>query len=172
MARAGGPRGAYVVDIGTGERLRRKADVARMPASVEKLYTSATAMLRYGAEGTLTTGAGRRRCRTTAGTIAGDVVLRGGGDPTFNATAAAALAEQLARRRPDAHHGPRDRRRVRVRRLPRPAVLELPTSSDVGPLSALAFNHGRTGKRRPYFQASPPRFAAEAFAGGAQARAA
>ena len=29
-----------------------RADVARMPASVEKLYTTATAMLRYGADGT------------------------------------------------------------------------------------------------------------------------
>jgi D-alanyl-D-alanine carboxypeptidase/D-alanyl-D-alanine-endopeptidase (penicillin-binding protein 4) len=30
-------------------------------------------------------------------------------------------------------------------------------------LSALSFNRGRTGKRRPYFQASPALFAAQAF---------
>jgi D-alanyl-D-alanine carboxypeptidase/D-alanyl-D-alanine-endopeptidase (penicillin-binding protein 4) len=36
-------------------------------------------------------------------------------------------------------------------------------TSDVGPLSALSYQHGRTGKRRPYFQASPARFAAQAF---------
>ena len=36
-------------------------------------------------------------------------------------------------------------------------------SSDVGPLSALSFNRGRTGKRRPYFQVSPALFAAQAF---------
>ena len=37
------------------------------------------------------------------------------------------------------------------------------TSSYVGPLSALTFNRGFTGKRRPLFQASPPLFAAKAF---------
>ena len=34
--------------------------------------------------------------------------------------------------------------------------------SDV-PLSALAFNHGRTGKSAPYYQASPAKFTAQAF---------
>src|SRR5262249_36991597 len=38
------------------------------------------------------------------------------------------------------------------------------TSSEVGPLSALSFNHGRTGLRAPYFQATPAKFTAEAFA--------
>ena len=37
------------------------------------------------------------------------------------------------------------------------------TSSYVGPLSALTFNRGFTGKRRPLFQASPPLSAAKAF---------
>jgi D-alanyl-D-alanine carboxypeptidase/D-alanyl-D-alanine-endopeptidase (penicillin-binding protein 4) len=37
------------------------------------------------------------------------------------------------------------------------------TTSEVGPLSALAFNHGRTGKRFPYFQSSPAAFAAQQF---------
>jgi len=37
------------------------------------------------------------------------------------------------------------------------------TSSYVGPLSALTFNRGFTGQRRPLFQASPPLFAAKAF---------
>jgi D-alanyl-D-alanine carboxypeptidase/D-alanyl-D-alanine-endopeptidase (penicillin-binding protein 4) len=36
-------------------------------------------------------------------------------------------------------------------------------TSDVGPLSALSYNHGRTGKRHPYFQTSPARFTAQAF---------
>ena len=49
MARAGAASGAYVVDAATGQELyAARPDVARMPASVEKLYTSATALLRYG----------------------------------------------------------------------------------------------------------------------------
>ncbi len=43
------------------------------------------------------------------------------------------------------------------------AVSKYQLSSDVGPLSALSFNHGRTGKSRPYWQASPATFAAQAF---------
>ena len=95
------------------------------------------------------------------GTIAGDVVLRGGGDPTFGTAAASALAAQLVEAGLvriegqvigdesafDAFRGPLSSR----------------TDYWVGPLSALSFNHGRTGKRRPYFQASPARFAAQAF---------
>ncbi len=37
------------------------------------------------------------------------------------------------------------------------------TSSYVGPLSALTFNRGFTGRRRPLFQARPPLFAAKAL---------
>jgi serine-type D-Ala-D-Ala carboxypeptidase/endopeptidase (penicillin-binding protein 4) len=164
MARAGSYSGAYVVDMGTGEQIyASKADVARMPASVEKLYTSATAMLLYGPEGTLTTSVLSTTLPDAAGVITGDVVLRGGGDPTFNATTAAALAKQLA-------DGGLKRITGRVigdesafDAFRGPPSSNFQTSSDVGPLSALAFNHGRTGKGRPYFQSSPARFAAEAF---------
>ena len=41
------------------------------------------------------------------------------------------------------------------------------TTSEVGPLSALTFNRGRSGKRRPYFQVNPARFAAREFDRGA-----
>ena len=37
------------------------------------------------------------------------------------------------------------------------------TSVWVGPLSALTFNRGFTGRRRPLFQPRPPLFAAKAF---------
>ena len=41
MARSGAYSGAYVVDVGTGQELYSyRADVGRMPASVEKLYTA------------------------------------------------------------------------------------------------------------------------------------
>lgn len=164
MARAGASSGAYVVDLGTGQELyANQADTPRMPASVEKLYTSATAMLLYGPEATLTTSVLANGLPDEAGMITGNLVLRGGGDPTFGTTAAADLAEQLAagglkevtgrvvgdESAFDAFRGPPSSR--------------FQTSSDVGPLSALAFNHGRTGKSRPYWQTSPARFAADAF---------
>lgn len=164
MARAGAYSGAYVVDLGTGQELyASKADTKRMPASVEKLYTSATAMLLYGPEATLTTSVLANALPDETGTITGNVVLRGGGDPTFGTTAAADLAKVLAdgglkqitgrvvgdESAFDAFRGPPSSR--------------FQTSSDVGPLSALAFNHGRTGQSRPYWQTSPARFAADAF---------
>ena len=36
-------------------------------------------------------------------------------------------------------------------------------TSEVGPLSALTFNRGRTGRRSPFWQGRPARFAAAAF---------
>jgi serine-type D-Ala-D-Ala carboxypeptidase/endopeptidase (penicillin-binding protein 4) len=162
MARSGAYSGAYVVDVGSGRELYSyRADVGRVPASVEKLYTSAAALLNHGAEGRLTTSVLAESLPDETGTIAGDIVLRGGGDPTFGPAEASALARQLVeaglvriRGRVigdesafDAFRGP----------------LSARTEYWVGPLSALSFNHGRTGKRRPYFQASPARFAARAF---------
>ena len=62
---------------------------------------------------------------------------------------AAALAKQLADGGLTRDHGPRDRRRVGASTpSAAPPSSGYRTSSDVGPLSALTFNHGRTGKRR------------------------
>ena len=57
--------------------------MARIPASVNKLYTTSAALLLYGADGQLTTevlGAGADRGRRPEG----DLYLRGGGDPSFS----------------------------------------------------------------------------------------
>ena len=51
MRLAGPTSGAYVVDLQTGRELYAlRADVRRIPASVEKLFTTATALLRFGPE--------------------------------------------------------------------------------------------------------------------------
>ena len=99
MARAGAYSGAYVVDLGTGSRSTpARPTSARMPASVEKLYTTAGALLRYGADGRLDDDravrapAGRDRRRSTATSY-----LRGGGDPTFNAAAAGRAGRSSSR---------------------------------------------------------------------------
>src|SRR3954470_10325124 len=92
LARAGGSAGAYVVDLDTGRALyANRADVRRMPASVEKLYTTATAMLLYGTGGHLTTTVLAGGVPDEAGVLNGNLVLRGGGDPTFGPAAADAL---------------------------------------------------------------------------------
>src|SRR3954469_6168102 len=164
MARAGGSSGAYVLDLGSGTALyASKAEVGRMPASVNKLYTSATALLRYGADGRLTTTVLSNGLPDETGTIDGNLVLRGGGDPTFNTASAAALAKQLVGAGVQRVTG-----RVIGDESAFDALRGVPASgyrltSEVGPLSALAYNHGRTGKAAPYFQASPATFTAQAF---------
>ncbi|WP_037410373.1 D-alanyl-D-alanine carboxypeptidase/D-alanyl-D-alanine endopeptidase [Candidatus Solirubrobacter pratensis] len=165
MAKAGGASGAYVLDAGTGEELySSNADVARMPASVEKLYTSSAALLLYGASGRLSTTVLSASLPDDAGDIHGDVVLRGGGDPTFDTKDLSALAGQLTRAGLDRIDGRviGDESAFDAFRGPPSSAFRL--SSDVGPLSALSYDHGRTGKRRPYWQSSPARFAAQEFA--------
>lgn len=164
MARTSQFSGAYAVDLGSGEEIyASKPDVARMPASVEKLYTAAGALLRYGPEGRLTTTVLSDGLPDETGTIDGDVVLRGGGDPAFDASAASELAGRLAQA---------GLKRITGRVIGDESAFDafrgVPSSgyrltSDVGPLSALSFNHGRTGISSPYFQASPARFTAQAF---------
>lgn len=84
MARIGGASGAYVLDLTTGQTLfSDAADVGRMPASVEKLYTTSTALLRLGPAATLTTSVWGTGSVDSTGAWTGDLYLKGGGDPTF-----------------------------------------------------------------------------------------
>lgn len=97
--RLGGAAGAYVVDLSTGQPLfAARENLALAPASNEKLFTTATALLRFGATGTLTTelrpGPGAQIDAT--GVLRGDLYLVGGGDPTLNDAGLGALADQLA----------------------------------------------------------------------------
>ncbi len=83
MRGAGNYSGAYVLDLNTGQTLySHNARTPRLPASVEKLLTTSSALLKFGAGATLTTsvlGVGQ----LSAGTFNGTLYLRGGGDPTF-----------------------------------------------------------------------------------------
>jgi len=81
---AGRASGAYVVDLNTGQALFSvNSAVGRLPASVEKLYTTSTALLLYGPHGTLTTTVLGSGYEDSAGTWHGTLYLKGGGDPTF-----------------------------------------------------------------------------------------
>jgi D-alanyl-D-alanine carboxypeptidase/D-alanyl-D-alanine-endopeptidase (penicillin-binding protein 4) len=83
MRQAGAFSGAEVADLTTGQTLYiHHQNVARLPASVEKLFTTSTALERFGVGARLTTavlGAGH----LAHGTWHGPLYLRGGGDPTF-----------------------------------------------------------------------------------------
>src|SRR5436305_8979274 len=86
MRHIGGASGAYVVDLTTGQALfSQAAGVQRMPASVEKLYTTSTALLRFGPGSTLTTSVLGSGTLDSSGVWHGVFYLRGGGDPTFGA---------------------------------------------------------------------------------------
>jgi D-alanyl-D-alanine carboxypeptidase/D-alanyl-D-alanine-endopeptidase (penicillin-binding protein 4) len=84
LAQLGSSDGALVVDLTTGQQLFSwEARTPRMPASVEKLYTTSTALLRLGPRATLTTtifGSGSLDGR---GRWRGTLYIKGGGDPTF-----------------------------------------------------------------------------------------
>ena len=84
MGQIGGASGAYVVDMNTGQVLfSDAAGIGRLPASVEKVYTTSTALLLYGPHATLTTSVLGTGTLGARGAWHGNLYLRGGGDPTF-----------------------------------------------------------------------------------------
>ncbi len=87
LALAGPASGAYVYDLNTSTPLfAERATTARPPASVEKLYTAATALELMGPGATLSTtvlGVGHMGPN---GRWEGDLYLHGGGDPTFGSS--------------------------------------------------------------------------------------
>ncbi len=174
LARGGGANGAYAIDVSTGRVLGAvRADTARIPASVEKLYTSATALLQLGADATLDTQVLGRGTLTDAGVWRGDLYLRGSGDPTFGSSTFTQYdGEQRHERRHarrggrgrrhHARHRPRLRRRVAVRPAPR-----RPSTNwgyDVwigGPLSGLLYNRGLAKENGSALAKQPAQFAAQ-----------
>jgi serine-type D-Ala-D-Ala carboxypeptidase/endopeptidase (penicillin-binding protein 4) len=160
MRSGGGTSGAWVYDLDKGERLLDwNGAVRRTPASVEKLLTTAAVLDNLG-PGT--------RLETTVlatgeladGALDGDLYVRGAGDPSF----AAKRLAQLARSVPAAGvqelsgrvYG--DESYFDSRRGGPESGFA--TSRYVGPISALAFNHGRLAPLGHGFQPDPPRFVA------------
>lgn len=159
---AGRLSGAYVYDLTTATPLfSERADSSRPPASVEKLYTAATALALMGPEATLSTTVFASGHPGPAGRWEGNLYLRGGGDPTFGSAAFVA-----------AHYGGEGTTVSRLAGLVRAAGIREVTGSvngdesyfdslrgepasgyaldsDLeGDLSALAFNRGATGSQR------------------------
>jgi D-alanyl-D-alanine carboxypeptidase/D-alanyl-D-alanine-endopeptidase (penicillin-binding protein 4) len=84
MRIAGSGSGAYVYDLTKSTTLfSERAEVPHPPASVEKLYTAATALELMGPEATLTTSVLGTGHLGSGGRWEGSLYLKGGGDPTF-----------------------------------------------------------------------------------------
>jgi D-alanyl-D-alanine carboxypeptidase/D-alanyl-D-alanine-endopeptidase (penicillin-binding protein 4) len=165
MRHAGSGSGALAVDLDSGSTIySRRPDTPRTPASVEKLYTTSTALTLYGTEGHLTTRLLGDVGVDPAGSLIGNLYIHGGGDPYFGAAQVSALADHLV--------FDLGLREVTGRvigdesgfdSLRGPPSEGYRTTSEVGPLSALTYNRGRTGARRPYWQTTPPLYAARAL---------
>jgi D-alanyl-D-alanine carboxypeptidase/D-alanyl-D-alanine-endopeptidase (penicillin-binding protein 4) len=88
MRLAGSFSGAYVADLDAQRTLfSYNGDVARSPASTEKLYTTSTALARFGPAGVLQTTVLGIGPPDLQGVMHGDLYLRGDGDPTFGSEA-------------------------------------------------------------------------------------
>lgn len=169
LAPAGGASGAYVVDLSTGRSLfARRADSRLIPASVNKLGTTATALERYGPDATIPTAVLGTGTLGDDGTYRGTLYLRGEGDPTFGSDSFTSRAYggggttgDLARKL-DALGIERVRGRVVGDESFFDALRGVPdsgyaTSIYIGPLSALGWNRaaGPGGfQRRPALYAA------------------
>ncbi len=84
LALAGSGSGAYVYDLTAKQALfSERATTLHPPASVEKLYTAVTALERMGPTARLSTAVFGVGHLAAGGVWAGNLYLRGGGDPTF-----------------------------------------------------------------------------------------
>lgn len=158
MQHAGGRSGAYVVDYRTGQALFAvRADTPRNPASVEKLYTTSTALAKFGLDGRLDTVALTSPPPDAQGVVHGNLYLRGGGDPTFGserfATASygggatvTALARALADTAGITHvEGSVVGDESLFDSLRGGPSTNFRIDSEIGDLSALSFDRGQTG---------------------------
>ena len=156
--RMGSHAGAYAVDLGSGRVLySRNANLRLAPASNEKLLTTSSALLRLGPDTTLDTVVrpAPDAVLQPDGTLAGDLILVGAGDPSLNDVAMRDLVAQL--------------RRAGIRRVTGAIVGDeslfdnrrgsydsnFGYDSDLGgELGALTWGHGRFDSRGPAFYAA------------------
>ncbi len=182
LSEVDGVHGAYVVDL-TAKRplFHYEASTGRMPASVEKLYTTSTALLRLGGSAVFTTSVLGTGTLTRFGTWRGSLYLRGGGDPTFGgvdfdkaAYGTGATVRRLAR----------DLGKAGVRRVSGRIVGDESRFDSLrgtpatgfkrsfyvkGQLSALAYDRGFSNRNWTAFQHNPPLYAARKFAAALRA---
>lgn len=96
MGQAGGAASAYVARVDGDEPLYAlRADRPLIPASVNKLFVTATALRLFGATERLETAVVARAAIDEEGVLDGNLYLRGSGDPTLTGERVAALAGEL-----------------------------------------------------------------------------
>ena len=173
----GGTNGALVVDMNTGQTLYSfKDQIGRMPASNEKLYTTATALLRFGANAQLQTTVYGVGSLAKNGTFDGSLYLHGGGDPSFGSTTfdnyfygtdvthatMQSLVAQLVAGGIKSINGDIYGDASYLDAATGTEPYHYQPSFDLGsPLSALDYNRGWTDLDGYYFQANPPLYAAQ-----------
>jgi D-alanyl-D-alanine carboxypeptidase/D-alanyl-D-alanine-endopeptidase (penicillin-binding protein 4) len=158
---AGGYSGAWVHDGGSNRTLFKwRSQSPRVPASVQKLVTTATALDRLGPEARFET-AVMADGEISEGALDGNIYLHGSGDPTFGTSALNRLAGLVADTGLDRIGGRvfGDESFFDARRGGPASGFGI--SPYVGPLSALAFNHGSLVPFARGWQTNPPAFAAE-----------
>jgi D-alanyl-D-alanine carboxypeptidase/D-alanyl-D-alanine-endopeptidase (penicillin-binding protein 4) len=164
MRHAGAGSGAFAVDLDSGAVIYASApDTPRIPASVNKLYTTAAALTRFGPDGQLETEVLAAEQPDEEGVVTGNLYLHGGGDPTFGRSEARGLANVLAGSGLTEVTGRVIGDESYFDGLRGGPASSYKTSSWVGPLSALTFNRGLTISRRPAFQGQPALYAAQQF---------
>jgi len=98
LLKSGSSSGALVADLTADEPIyAARADLARVPASVEKLYTTATALGRFGSQARLSTELFSSGSLDENGLLSGDLILRGGGDPSFSSEDIDSLGRSVQR---------------------------------------------------------------------------
>jgi D-alanyl-D-alanine carboxypeptidase/D-alanyl-D-alanine-endopeptidase (penicillin-binding protein 4) len=177
MRPAGSYSGAYVYNATDGKTVFRwRERRARILASNTKLFTTAAALARYGAEGTLGTEVLGTGSLSVDGVYSGNLYLRGGGDPTFGSRrfvranyGAGATVETLAARLEEAGIRQVTGRvygdESRFDSLRGGPGSGYGVSVWVGPLSGLSFNRGLANSRGSAWQRRPSLHAAQRLTG-------
>ena len=155
-----------------------------LPASVQKLYTTSTALMRVRAQRNAEHRGPRRRHALAGRHLDGTLYLRGGGDPTFGSGVRHAHVRRRRRARPSSNSR-RDVQRAGIRSDPRrdrrrrvafdslrgtPATGYAANLEVEGELSGLAFDDGFHSPAESRCRAGPALFAAQQFAGALQRR--
>jgi D-alanyl-D-alanine carboxypeptidase/D-alanyl-D-alanine-endopeptidase (penicillin-binding protein 4) len=177
MSHAGRYSGAMVVDATTGRTIfSRKPGVPRSLASNTKLFTTATALEKFGPASRLETSVwatgGGDAAAAAEPLISGSLYLKGGGDPALGSeafanrylgglvTRAIALADLIQRlgiRRVEGNLFADDTLFDRLRGVPYSGFR---VTRYIGPLSALSYNSGFAGDLERRFAPDPAVFAA------------